>query len=725
MMVRSKSVVRRAMCDSTRSQKMLRRAMCDSTRNQKMLRRAKIGRLRSEEDGMGSQENSKIEEKSGMQDAGKQDSIARMKELISFLNEAAKAYYQEGREIVSNLEYDKAYDTLLSLEEESGVVLSGSPTQNVGYAVATALPKETHETPMLSLDKTKSVEDLQSFLQGQEGILSWKLDGLTIVLHYQEGKLVKAVTRGNGIVGELVTENAKTFQNLPLQIPFKGHLVVRGEAFISYSDFERINEELPEEGAKYKNPRNLCSGSVRQLDPKVTKERRVQISLFSLVHAEEAGRTPDFHNQHEEEFRFLEKQGFSVVHRKMVNAENIQEAVAEFSRQMPKNDFPSDGLVLLYNDIAYGESLGRTAKFPRNAIAFKWQDEEESTKLLSVEWSPSRTGLINPVAIFTPVELEGTVVSRASLHNITYCEDLALGIGDEITVYKANMIIPQIGENKTRSGNLEIPKHCPACQGETKILKDKETKMLYCQNPHCPAKRIKQFALFASRDALNIEGLSEMTLEKWLARGFIQEFPDLFSLEKHREEIIGMEGFGLKSFEKIQENIEKAKTSNLGRLLYGLGTEGIGVSNGRMLAEAFSQDPHKLMDASRDEILQVKGIGQVLADSIVAYFQEEENRRIVLELLSILHLEKEEKEERSGISGKHFVITGSVLHFPNRKALEEEIRKAGGQCSSSVSQNTDYLINNDSTSGSSKNKKAKELGIPILTEEEFLKLLEG
>jgi DNA ligase (NAD+) len=674
---------------------------------------------------MGSQENSKIEEKSGMQDAGKQDSVARMKELISFLNEAAKAYYQEGREIVSNLEYDKAYDALLSLEEESGVVLSGSPTQNVGYAVATALPKENHDSPMLSLDKTKSIEDLQSFLQGQEGILSWKLDGLTIVLHYQEGKLVKAVTRGNGIVGELVTENAKTFQNLPLQIPFKGHLVVRGEAFISYSDFARINEELPEEGAKYKNPRNLCSGSVRQLDPKVTKERRVQISLFSLVFAEEEGKAPDFHNQHEEEFRFLEKQGFSVVHRKMVNAENIQEAVAEFSRQMQKNDFPSDGLVLLYNDIAYGESLGRTAKFPRNAIAFKWQDEEESTKLLSVEWSPSRTGLINPVAIFTPVELEGTVVSRASLHNISYCEDLALGIGDEITVYKANMIIPQIGENKTRSGNLEIPKHCPACQGETKILKDKETKMLYCQNPHCPAKRIKQFALFTSRDALNIEGLSEMTLEKWLARGFIQEFPDLFSLEKHRAEIIEMEGFGQKSFDKIQENIEKAKNSTLGRLLYALGIEGIGVSNGRMLAEAFSQDPYKLMDASKDEILQVKGIGQVLADSIVAYFQEEENRRIVLELLSILHLEKEEKEERSGISGKHFVITGSVHHFPNRKALEEEIRKAGGQCSSSVSQNTDYLINNDSTSGSSKNKKAKELGIPILTEEEFLKLLEG
>ena len=674
---------------------------------------------------MGSQENSKIEENSGLQEADKQDSIARMKELISFLNEAAKAYYQEGREIVSNLEYDKAYDTLLSLEKESGVVLSGSPSQNVGYAVATALPKEAHETPMLSLDKTKSVEDLQSFLQGQEGILSWKLDGLTIVLHYQEGKLLKAVTRGNGIIGELVTENAKTFQNLPLQIPFKGHLVVRGEAFISYSDFERINEELPEEGAKYKNPRNLCSGSVRQLDPKVTKERRVQISLFSLVLAEEEGKAPDFHNQHEEEFRFLEKQGFSVVHRKMVNAENIQEAVAEFSKLMPKNDFPSDGLVLLYNDIAYGESLGRTAKFPRNAIAFKWQDEEETTKLLSVEWSPSRTGLINPVAIFTPVELEGTVVSRASLHNITYCEDLALGIGDEITVYKANMIIPQIGENKTKSGNLEIPKHCPACQGETRIVKDKETKMLYCTNPHCPAKRIKQFALFTSRDALNIEGLSEMTLEKFIGKGFIQEFPDLFSLKEHKEEIIAMEGFGQKSYDKLIENAEKSRETSLARLLYGLGIGGIGASNARVLSEAFHDDAEALSRAELSEVVSIKGIGPILGESIVRYFKEEENCRLFRKLLSILHLHKEEKAENTALSGKVFVITGSLNHFQNRKELEEEIRKAGASTASSVSKNTSYLINNDKNSTSSKNKKAQELGIPILSEEDFLRLLRG
>ena len=544
-------------------------------------------------------------------------------------------------------------------------------------------------------------------------------------MHYQEGKLLKAVTRGNGIIGELVTENAKTFQNLPLQIPFKGHLVVRGEAFISYSDFERINEELPEEGAKYKNPRNLCSGSVRQLDPKVTKERRVQISLFSLVLAEEEGKTPDFHNQHEEEFRFLEKQGFSVVHRKMVNAESIQEAVAEFSKLMPKNDFPSDGLVLLYNDIAYGESLGRTAKFPRNAIAFKWQDEEETTKLLSVEWSPSRTGLINPVAIFTPVELEGTVVSRASLHNITYCEDLALGIGDEITVYKANMIIPQIGENKTKSGNLEIPKHCPACQGETRIVKDKETKMLYCTNPHCPAKRIKQFALFVIRDALNIEGLSEMTLEKFIGKGFIQEFPDLFSLKEHKEEIIAMEGFGQKSYDKLIENAEKARETSLARLLYGLGIGGIGASNARVLSEAFHENAEELSRAELSEVVSIKGIGPILGESIVRYFKEEENCRLFRKLLSILHLHKEEKAENTALSGKVFVITGSLDHFQNRKELEEEIRKAGASTASSVSKNTSYLINNDKNSTSSKNKKAQELGIPILSEEDFLKLLQG
>ena len=661
------------------------------------------------------------------------DKRKRIEELVELLNQAGKAYYQEGKEIISNLEYDKAYDELVRLEEETGIVLSASPTQNVGYSVATVLPKEEHASPMLSLDKTKSVETLQSFLGEQKGILSWKLDGLTVVMTYEKGELVKAVTRGNGRIGEIVTENAKRFRNLPLRIPFKGRLVLRGEALIRYSDFAKINEEIPEEGAKYKNPRNLCSGSVRQLDPKITWERRVYFFPFTLVSVEEGedessregGGLPDFHNSHEAEFEFLERQGFQVVGRRAVRKEELPGAVSDFSEQVKKNDFPSDGLVLLMDDISYGKSLGTTAKFPRNALAFKWEDEEEKTILREVEWSPSRTGLINPVAIFDPVELEGTVVSRASLHNISYLEDLKLGIGDEITVYKANMIIPQIGENLTKSGQLPIPEHCPACHEETKIVQDKEAKMLYCENPHCPAKRIKQFALFVSRDALNIEGLSEMTLEKWLGRGFIQEFPDLFSLEKYREEIIGMEGFGLKSFEKIQENIEKAKTSNLGRLLYGLGIEGIGVSNGRMLAEAFSQDPYKLMDATKEEILQVKGIGQVLADSIAEYFQKEENRRIVLELLSILHLEKEEKEEKSGISGKHFVITGAVHHFPNRKALEEEIRKAGGQSSSSVSQNTDYLINNDSTSGSSKNKKAKELGVPIITEEEFLKLLEA
>ena len=657
----------------------------------------------------------------------------RIEELVQLLNEAGKAYYQEGREIISNLEYDKAYDELLSLEKETGIVLSGSPSQNVGYSVATALPKEEHASPMLSLDKTKSVETLQSFLGEQKGILSWKLDGLTVVMTYEKGEFVKAVTRGNGRIGEIVTENAKRFRNLPLRIPFKGRLVLRGEALIRYSDFAKINEEIPEEGAKYKNPRNLCSGSVRQLDPKITWERRVYFFPFTLVSVEEgedgasreSGGLPDFHNSHEAEFEFLEQQGFQVVGRRAVNKEELPGAVSDFSEQVKKNDFPSDGLVLLMDDISYGKSLGTTAKFPRNALAFKWEDEEEKTILREVEWSPSRTGLINPVAIFDPVELEGTVVSRASLHNISYLEDLKLGIGDEITVYKANMIIPQIGENLTKSGQLPIPEHCPACHEETKIVQDKEAKMLYCENPHCPAKRIKQFALFVSRDALNIEGLSEMTLEKFIGKGFIQEFPDLFSLKEHKEEIIAMEGFGQKSYDKLIENAEKARETSLARLLYGLGIGGIGASNARVLSEAFHENAEELSRAELSEVVSIKGIGPILGESIVRYFKEEENCRLFRKLLSILHLHKEEKAENTALSGKVFVITGSLKHFQNRKELEEEIRKAGASTASSVSKNTSYLINNDKNSTSSKNKKAQELGIPILSEEDFLRLLRG
>lgn len=661
------------------------------------------------------------------------DKRKRIEELVELLNQAGKAYYQEGKEIISNLEYDKAYDELVRLEEETGIVLSASPTQNVGYSVATALPKEEHASPMLSLDKTKSVETLQSFLGEQKGILSWKLDGLTVVMTYEKGELVKAVTRGNGRIGEIVTENAKRFRNLPLRIPFKGRLVLRGEALIRYSDFTKINEEIPEEGAKYKNPRNLCSGSVRQLDPKITWERRVYFFPFTLVSVEEgedgasreSGGLPDFHNSHEAEFEFLEQQGFQVVGRRAVNKEQLLGAVSDFSEQVKKNDFPSDGLVLLMDDISYGKSLGTTAKFPRNALAFKWEDEEEKTILREVEWSPSRTGLINPVAIFDPVELEGTVVGRASLHNISYLEDLKLGIGDEITVYKANMIIPQIGENLTKSGQLPIPEHCPACHEETKIVQDKEAKMLYCENPHCPAKRIKQFALFVSRDALNIEGLSEMTLEKFIGKGFIQEFPDLFSLKEHKEEIIAMEGFGQKSYDKLIENAEKARETSLARLLYGLGIGGIGASNARVLSEAFHENAEELSRAELSEVVSIKGIGPILGESIVRYFKEEENCRLFRKLLSILHLHKEERTENAFLSGKVFVITGSLDHFQNRKELEEEIRKAGASTASSVSKNTSYLINNDKNSTSSKNKKAQELGIPILSEEDFLKLLQG
>lgn len=656
------------------------------------------------------------------------DKQERMRELIATLDEAGRAYYQEGREIMSNLRYDALYDELAALEKESGIVLSGSPTQKVGYEVLSELPKETHASPMLSLNKTKDRAELRSWLGEKEGLLSWKLDGLTVVLSYEGGELRKAVTRGNGEVGEVITGNARVFQNLPTRIPFTGSLVLRGEAIISYSDFEKINAAIPELDNKYKNPRNLCAGSVRQLDPKITKERRVRLIAFTLVSAEEEGGIPmDFGNSRERQFLFLKEQGFTVVDYERVHADNVESAVQNFSERIADNDFPSDGLVLLYEDIAYGDSLGRTAKFPRNAIAFKWSDEKAETVLREVEWSPSRTGLINPVAIFDPVELEGTTVSRASLHNISYCEELELGIGDRITVYKANMIIPQIAENLSRTGTLLPPKICPVCQEETETRKDKDSKSLYCINPDCPAKKLKNFTLFVSRDALNIDGLSEMTLEKFLSRGLIKSYRDIFHLREHREAILSMEGFGEKSCENLLASIERARDTRLFRLLYGLGIEGIGLANARVLCKHFKDDLEAVRQASVEELTEVEGIGAVLAEKLAGFFREEKRVSALDAVLPELRIAKEEytEVEEQSLSGKTVVITGSLNHFTNRKELEERIRQAGGKTAGSVSKKTSYLVNNDSASNSSKNQKAKELGVPILTEEEFLEILES
>ncbi len=648
-----------------------------------------------------------------------QSKIDRIKELVELLNKAGKSYYSEGRELMSNYEYDALYDELGMLEKETGYILSNSPTVNVGYEVLSELPKERHESPMLSLDKTKSPEALAEWLGSQKGLLSWKLDGLTIVLTYDNGQLQKAVTRGNGEVGEIITNNARVFKNVPVTIPFKGKLVLRGEAIITYSDFERINEQIPEADAKYKNPRNLCSGSVRQLNNEITAQRNVHFFAFTLVSAQDV----DFDNSRQRQFEWLKDQGFSVVEYKMVTKDTILDTIEWFEKTIVTNDFPSDGLVILYDDIAYGDSLGRTAKFPRNAMAFKWTDETAETTLREIEWSASRTGLINPVAVFDPVELEGTQVSRASVHNISIVESLKLGIGDRIKVFKANMIIPQIAENLTQSGNLEIPEVCPVCGGKTQIKQVNDVKTLYCINEDCQAKHVKSFAHFVSRDALNIDGLSEATLEKFIQHGFLKNFCDLYHLEKFRDEIIALDGFGEKSYENLLTSVENSRNTTLPKFIYGLGIANVGLSNAKMIVQALGNDIEKVIHAGRQELEKIDGVGAVIADTFASYFENEKNKEEFYKLLQEMHIEKASDNQNNQIlTGKVFVITGSLEHFENRNQLKERIEQLGGRVTGSVTGKTSYLINNDSHSTSSKNKTAAKLGVPVITENEFLEM---
>ena len=648
-----------------------------------------------------------------------QSKMDRIKELVELLNKAGKSYYSEGRELMSNYEYDALYDELGMLEKETGYILSNSPTVNVGYEVLSELPKERHESPMLSLDKTKSPEALAEWLGSQKGLLSWKLDGLIIVLTYDNGQLQKAVTRGNGEVGEIITNNARVFKNVPVTIPFKGKLVLRGEAIITYSDFERINEQIPEADAKYKNPRNLCSGSVRQLNNEITAQRNVHFFAFTLVSAQDI----DFDNSRQRQFEWLKDQGFSVVEYKMVTKDTILDTIEWFEKTIVTNDFPSDGLVILYDDIAYGDSLGRTAKFPRNAMAFKWTDETAETTLREIEWSASRTGLINPVAVFDPVELEGTQVSRASVHNISIVESLKLGIGDRIKVFKANMIIPQIAENLTQSGNLEIPEVCPVCGGKTQIKQVNDVKTLYCINEDCQAKHVKSFAHFVSRDALNIDGLSEATLEKFIQHGFLKNFCDLYHLEKFRDEIIALDGFGEKSYENLLTSVENSRNTTLPKFIYGLGIANVGLSNAKMIVQALGNDIEKVIHAGRQELEKIDGVGAVIADTFASYFENEKNKEEFYKLLQEMHIEKAPDNQNNQIlTGKVFVITGSLEHFENRNQLKERIEQLGGKVTGSVTGKTSYLINNDSHSTSSKNKTAAKLGVPVITENEFLEM---
>lgn len=651
--------------------------------------------------------------------------MERMKELVRTLDQASRAYYVENRELMSNREFDALYDELEKLEHESGTVLAGSPTHKVGYEAVDELPKETHEKPMLSLAKTKDREAMRAFIGNRKSLMSWKLDGLTVVLTYREGELAKAVTRGNGIVGDVITGNARVFDNIPLKIPYRGELILRGEAVISYPDFEKINESLGESAAQYKNPRNLCSGSVRQLNNEVTAKRHVRFYAFELVRADGV----DFAQSRARQFSFLEDQGFEVVEHVVTTSENLDDTFAYFEQKIRTFEIPSDGLVCLYDDIAYGDSLGNTAKSPRNALAFKWQDEQAQTKLLDIEWSPSRTGLINPVAVFEPVELEGTTVSRASVHNISILNTLKLGIGDTITVYKANMIIPQIAENQTQSGPVTPPQKCPACGSSTVIHSSEGTMTLFCENPVCPAKKIKAFTQFASRDALNIEGLSEATLEKFIGHGYIHTFADLFRLGRYREKIVTMEGFGQKSCDNLAESIRRARNTTAARLLFALGIPNIGVANAKVIASAFHSDFERIRHASEEQLSGVEGVGDVMAKAFTQWFAAPENAQTVDDLMREITLEspgtgEEENGDGGLFSGKVFVVTGTLMHFENRRQLQERIEQLGGRVTGSVSKKTDYLINNDASSDSSKNKTARSLGIPVITEEEFLMMTE-
>lgn len=641
----------------------------------------------------------------------------RMRELVDLLKKASKAYYAQDDEIMSNYEYDKLYDELVELEKKTGVTFSDSPTVNVGYEAVDELPKEAHEKPMLSLGKTKSREELRDWLNGRDGLLSWKLDGLTVVLTYFAGKLAKAVTRGNGEVGEVISNNARVFKNIPISIPFQGELVIRGEAVITYSDFEKINESIEQVEARYKNPRNLCSGSVRQLNNEITAARNVKLYPFSLVKAEGV----DFKNSREAQFSFLKEQGFDVVEYKKVNPDTILDAISEFEKEIETYDIPSDGLVLMYDDIAYGDSLGLTAKFPRNAIAFKWADETQETTLKEIEWSPSRTGLINPVAIFEPVELEGTTVSRASVHNISVMRGLKLGIGDKILVYKANMIIPQIAENLTGSNSIELPEECPVCGGKTDVHDENGVQTLYCTNPTCTAKKLKAFTLFVSRDALNIDGLSEATLEKFIGQGFIHHFADIYKLSNYKEQIVSMEGFGEKSYKKLMDAIEESRKTTLSKVLYSLGVPGVGVATAKVICKFFHDDLDEMLNTTVDEMSEIEGVGDILGAGFCAYFADAENREELDLLLRGLQLEQtKESEAEQTLAGLSFVVTGSLNQYVNRDALKEEIEALGGKVTGSVTGKTTCLINNDSTSNSTKNKKARELGVPVLTEDEFI-----
>ena len=654
--------------------------------------------------------------------------MKEMKELINKLNQYSYEYYTLGKPTISDTTYDGLYDKLIKLEEETGVVLSNSPTQNVGNVTLSKLEKTTHEYPMLSLDKTKSIDTLNNFRKNKDTILMLKMDGLTIDLVYDEkGNLIEGSTRGDAFIGENITHTVKTFSNIPLKINnnFNKTIHIIGEAIIDYDTFDNINSKLSDND-KYKNPRNLVSGTVRQLNSKVCKDRNVKFVGYIV----EGLNIPSKLYQ----LKLIKELGFETVEYQIIlsnNEKEYLESKIDYLRELASNKkLPIDGMVLMYNNIKYGKSLGNTAHHPLHSIAFKFENDVEFTKLINVEFNVSRTGRVNPIALFNPVELYGTTVTRATLNNLSILKSLQLGLGDEIGVTKANEIIPMITDNLTKSNTLVIPEVCPVC-GEPLIIKnDTNSEFLYCQNPNCKAKLVQSIFNYCNRDAMNIVGLSEKSIEKFIEKGFIKSILDIYSLDKYKKEIIHMEGFGLKSYNKLIDSIEKSKQCKLENFIYALGIPNVGLQTAKNIVKFVEGDVRTklntlLMFCENIKWLKMNDCGESLKNSLIQYFNNEENNKLVFELSNLLSFIEDNPKKNNNVSleGKTFVITGKVHIYKNRNEIKDIIESLGGKVSGSVSSKTDYLINNDINSNSGKNKTAKELNIPIISEEQFVELI--
>lgn len=650
------------------------------------------------------------------------DKVRRIKELIEILNNASFNYYNSNP-IMSDYEWDKLYDELKLLEQETNIIYSNSPTQNVGCKVLDKIEKVTHNHPMLSLDKCHSEKDLIDFAKDKDCILSVKCDGLTTSLHYINGKLIGAESRGNGIEGGNILENVMTIKNIPLNVPYKEELIIDGETIIDWNTFNKINEGLPTGQDKFKHPRNLASASLNVLDTKIAASRNMRFIAWRVIKGLNCKSV--FFSLKE-----AEKLGFEIVPmwtytNKSSDKENISTMLSDLQDKADNLGIPYDGAVMTYDDIEYGKSLGRTEKFFKHSIAYKYEDELYETNLNDIEWNTSKTGLINPVAVFEPVDLDGAITTKATLHNISYIEKLQLGIGDTIQVYRANMVIPKVHDNLTRSNTWKLPDKCPCCGGNVEIHNENGSKTLHCMNNDCKAKLLGKLSHFVSKNAINIDGLSEQTLQKFIDLGWLNTFKDIYYLSDHKEEMYKLDGFGKKSVDKLLESIEKSRNTTLDRFIYGLCIPLIGRTASKTITKEFNNQPEEFYNiwCHGYDFTKLNDFGDTMNNSMQDFIKN--NYRWIAVLIGEFIFRESDNNDniKQVLEGKTFVITGSLRFYKNREELAAVIERNGGKISGSVSAKTSYLINNDVTSTSGKNKKANELGIPIISEGEFVQMI--